>query len=165
MCIIIKYPKSIQKLPKPIRPVCDILWLTVRFGCTLTVLLVDIALAFIIPVFVNPVKLQFTQVVTLRYPHGEGIASRTITDKKEIAVLIRLCREMAVECFSRPDCECGAVQLIFEGDGKKVVLHPAYGPKDIMRFTGSENKFFYSMGKTNKKKLVKLLEGYGVTLP
>ena len=118
---------------------------------------------FVFTEFIKPVNLSFTEKITLNYEYAKSIHLE-ITDKNDYDDLIVLCKGTAINDFSIPSCGFGSVELIFDGNGEKVVLYPACDSCSTMRL-GKDDKFFYCISEINRDKLVEILAKYGATFP
>lgn len=112
--------------------------------------------------FIRPVNLNFADTITINYEYGEKEIHTSITDKNDLDRLKEICNGNAD--FSMPSCGFGTAELVFEGNGKKVIIYPACDSCSTMGL-GPYNMFFYDIGKENRTELVEILKKYNVTFP
>jgi len=112
---------------------------------------------------IRPIKLGFTEKITLNYVYGAKNIHVEITDPDDFVQLISICKGRAVNDYSLPSCGFGTAELIFEGNGKSVILYPACDGCNTMRL--GEAKFYYGISAANRKQLVEILAKYGATFP
>ena len=115
--------------------------------------------------FTRPVRLGFTEKITLNHVYAGKDIHVEITDKDDFARLISICRGRAVNDGAVPSCGCGPTpELIFEGKGKRVALYPGGDTCGTMRL-GEEDKYFYGLSEKNFAVFREILAKYGVTFP
>jgi len=121
-------------------------------------------IAWLCVVFPRPVKLDFTEKITLGYVYADKDIHVEIADKDDFAQLISICEGPGRATFELPACGFGAMVLIFEGRGKQIAIYPACDRCGTMRL-GEKDKYFYSISDKDRLLLEDILAKYGVTFP
>jgi len=127
-----------------------------------TVLILAFGLVLLYLSVTKPVKLGFTEKITLNHVYEDIHVE--ITDPDDFARLISICKGRALYDHSIPSCGFGTPELIFEGNGKKVVIYPGGDSCGSMRL-GEEDKYFYGISDEKRRLLWEIMAKYGVVMP
>jgi hypothetical protein len=128
------------------------------------IVIISIAVVIICTQLVKPVNLDFSEEITIHYQYANKNINTKITYENDFAELINICKGVAINDFSIPSCGFGTVEIIFEGNGKRIVLYPACDKCSTMRI-GEQDQFFYSLSEADRDKLEEILLKYDVTFP
>jgi len=107
--------------------------------------------------FFRPVNLSFAEKITLIH-HDKNIHLE-IKNGADFVELISLCKGIAhPEGYA---CAFGVVELIFEGNGKKLHIYPAGDSCNTMRL--GDGDIYYNI--KNREKLEIIFAKYDITVP
>jgi hypothetical protein len=109
---------------------------------------------------VNKSCMNFAESITLKsYYKKENNVNTYITNNKDFEELIEICGSNSF--IPATKCPFGSIELIFKGNGKKLVVYPACDSCSVIRI--GDNKYV-DIGDQNKIKLEKILKKYGASM-